>query len=104
MAIKHYEIDGIGQIRVQKRRGSKSMRLRISNDGTVTIGVPFWVPYKTALDYAKKQQDWILRHRPKSKVLMHGQKNILLHQTMVPDNADLMHEVNRFFQQNLHPK
>lgn len=88
MAIKHYEIDGIGQIRVQKRRGSKSMRLRISNDGTVTIGVPFWVPYKTALDYAKKQQDWILRHRPKSKVLMHGQKIGRTHTLMI-EKSDL---------------
>lgn len=73
MAIKHYEIDGIGKIRVQKRRGSKSMRLRISNDGVVTVGVPFWMPYKTALDYAKKQKDWIIKHRPAKKILTNNQ-------------------------------
>lgn len=73
MAIKHYEVDGIGKIRVQKRRGSKSMRLRISNDGVVTVGVPFWVPYKTALDYAKRQKDWILKHRPAKKILTNNQ-------------------------------
>lgn len=73
MAIKHYEIDGIGKIRVQKRRGSKSMRLRISNDGVITVGVPFWVPYKTALDYAKKQKDWIIKHRPTKKLLTNNQ-------------------------------
>ena len=74
MAIKHFQIDGIGKIRVQKRRGSRSMRIRISSDGVVTVGIPHWVPFRTALDFAKKQKPWIDKHRPENKIIAHGQK------------------------------
>lgn len=74
MAIKQFEIDGIGKIRVQKRRGSRSMRIRISSDGTVTVGIPYWVPFRTAIDFARKQADWISKHRPETKFIKHGQK------------------------------
>lgn len=79
MAIKHFEVDGIGKIRVQKRRGSRSMRIRISADGTVTVGIPHWIPFRTALDFAKKQTPWINKHRPEAKIITHGLKIGHLH-------------------------
>lgn len=74
MAVKYYELDGIGRIRVQKRRGTKSMRLKISQDGIITVGIPYWVPFKVALEFAKKQNEWIETHRPKKKYITIGQQ------------------------------
>jgi predicted metal-dependent hydrolase len=74
MAVKYYEINGIGQVRVQKRRGAKSMRLKISQDGTVTVGIPYWVPFNAAIEFAKKQNEWIEKHRPEQKTIKIGQK------------------------------
>jgi len=64
VAVKYFEVDGIGKIRVQKRRGSRSMRIRVAQDSSVTVGIPYWVPYKAALIYAKEHSHWILKHRP----------------------------------------
>lgn len=72
MAVKNFEVEGIGKIRVLKRRGSRSMRIKLSQDGTVTIGIPSWVPYRMAIDYAKKQSEWITKHRPTKQTLNHG--------------------------------
>lgn len=74
MAIKFFEIDGIGKIRVQKRRGSRAMRIKLAQDGTVSVVIPNWIPYKVALDYAKNQSDWINKHRPIKKTLVEGQQ------------------------------
>lgn len=72
MAVKTFEVEGIGKIRVLKRRGSKSMRIKLSQDSTVTVSVPSWVPYGIAIDYAKKQREWIIKHRPIKQTLSHG--------------------------------
>lgn len=74
MAVKEFELSGIGKIRVQKRRGSRSMRIKLSQDGSVTVGIPNWVPYKLALDYAKKQSEWIIKNRVIKEQFSHGQK------------------------------
>lgn len=74
MAIKNFNVNGIGDIRVQKRRGSRSMRIKLAQDGTITVGIPNWVPYRMAIDYAKKQSEWINRNLPSKKELKHGQK------------------------------
>lgn len=79
MAIKDFEINGIGTIRVHKRRGSKSMRIKLSRDGNITVGIPSWVPYKMAIDYAKKQTDWIIKNRPTKKNILNGQRIGRLH-------------------------
>ena len=71
--VKHFEINGIGKIRVQKRRGSKTMRIKISQEGTVTVVVPYWVPYRAALEFAKKQHEWIQIHTPHMKYITNGQ-------------------------------
>lgn len=73
MAVKYYDLDGIGRVRVQKRRGAKSMRLKLSNDGLITVGIPYWVPYNSAINFAKKQTEWINKHRPSVKTINHGQ-------------------------------
>jgi len=74
MAFKIFEVDGIGKIRVQKRRGSRSMRIKLTQDGTVSVVIPSWIPYKVALDYAKNQSEWIDKHRPAKKILVQGQQ------------------------------
>lgn len=101
MAIKNFEIDGIGSIRVQKRRGARSMRIKLAQDGTVTVGIPYWVPYRVALDYAKKQTNWINQHRPQKRHLVQGQKigrnhtlNYVIHSTSKPKVQNKDYVVN----------
>lgn len=74
MAVKSFDIQGIGSVLVKKRRGSKSMRIKLAQDGTITVSVPNWVPYRVAIDFALKQSVWIKKHQPPKKYISHGQR------------------------------
>lgn len=42
-----------------KRRGTRRLRLGINSSGQVRVGLPYWAPYKTAINFAKSRKDWI---------------------------------------------
>lgn len=59
MASRQIFIEGIGQVTLVKRRGTKNLRLSINASGRIRVGLPYWVPYKSAINFAKARQDWI---------------------------------------------
>lgn len=59
MATRLVFIEGIGQVTLAKRRGTRNLRLSINPNGRIRVGLPYWVPYKTAITFAKSRQDWI---------------------------------------------
>lgn len=62
MAVKQLNIEGIGLVDFQKRRGTRSVRIRISGQ-RVKVTMPQWVPYKAAMTYVLQQKSWILTHK-----------------------------------------
>ncbi len=42
-----------------KRRGTRNLRLSINASGRVRVGMPHWLPYKSAIAFAKDRRDWI---------------------------------------------
>lgn len=73
MAQKRVELANIGEVLLQRRKGTKHIRVRIRYDGVVQVGMPPWMPYKTALAFVQTQQDWIRKHRgaaERSQVLL----------------------------------
>ena len=59
MTQRQVNIDGIGEVTLDKRRGTRSLRLSINAAGRVRVGLPYWSPYKTAINFAKSRKDWI---------------------------------------------
>ncbi|MDO8591363.1 MAG: SprT family zinc-dependent metalloprotease [bacterium] len=59
MATRLVFIHGIGQVTLAKRRGTRNLRLSINPNGRVRVGLPYWVPYKTAINFAKERRSWI---------------------------------------------
>jgi predicted metal-dependent hydrolase len=76
VATKQVEIPGVGPVILYKRRGNRSLRLTIGNDGQVRVTMPYWLPYKTGEQFAVSRIDWITQHRSAAKpsVLQHGQQ------------------------------
>lgn len=70
MAERRFELDGIGEITVRRRRRSRHMRLSIAHDGRVRLSLPVWLPYQTGLVFARQKTDWIIRHRPASQPIL----------------------------------
>lgn len=79
MALKHYTVPGIGELRVQRRKGTRSMRIRLAQDGTVTVSLPYWMPYSAGVAFATSHREWITEHRTEKKHLYDGQKVGMYH-------------------------
>jgi predicted metal-dependent hydrolase len=67
MAQKTFQIEGLGEVIVAKRRGSKHLRLSINSKGQVRVGIPNWTPYSAGVTFAKSRQEWIQKHLKKSE-------------------------------------
>jgi predicted metal-dependent hydrolase len=52
---------------VVRRRGTRRYVLRVLDDGTVRVTVPWWGSRREALAFAASQQDWIDRQRAKRR-------------------------------------
>ena len=64
MAIKIVQIDGIGEVRISKRRGAKNMRISIVAGGDIRVSLPNWTPYQVGIEFAKSKAVWIAANRP----------------------------------------
>ena len=62
MPQKITNIQGIGEIVLAKRKGSRHIRLSISAAGKVRVGLPSWMPYAAGVEFARSRRDWINRH------------------------------------------
>jgi predicted metal-dependent hydrolase len=59
VAFKQFELEGIGPLKVYKRRGTRNIRLSVDHAGKVRVSIPTWLPYKTGLSYAVSKQGWL---------------------------------------------
>lgn len=56
---KNFEIPGVGQATIYKRRGMRNIRISISRSGKVRVNLPKWAPYITAERFAMRNRAWI---------------------------------------------
>src|SRR5690348_8731545 len=63
MAQKVIRIDGIGDVVLQKRKGTRSIRLTVGHDGSLRVSMPPWTPYKVGEAFAISKYDWIIKHQ-----------------------------------------
>lgn len=64
MPAKTLDIEGIGQVDMTKRRSSRNLRLSFGRDGSLKVSLPYYVPYRAAVEFVKSKRDWIAKHRP----------------------------------------
>lgn len=54
-----YEVAGIGTVYITKKRGQKTMRLRVDTKGLVQVSVPWMIPRYMAFEFIRSKRDWI---------------------------------------------
>lgn len=64
MAQKTVNLPGIGDVVLAKRKGTRHLRLSISADGRIRVGLPYWAPYQAGINFAQSRAEWIKRHNP----------------------------------------
>jgi predicted metal-dependent hydrolase len=62
MAQRTVFVPEIGEVILSKRRGSTHIRLSINAAGKVRVGIPYWTPYQTGIDFAKSKAGWIQKN------------------------------------------
>lgn len=73
MAIKFVEVEGLGKVRLQKRRGTRNLRIAITPEGEIRVSLPAWAPYKLGVEFARHKHTWVIKHRRPATLLKHGQ-------------------------------
>lgn len=71
MAVKIIDVENIGSVSFQKRRGARSIRLKVGLNGRVVVTQPFFVPYRTAISFVQKHAEWIVSEQQNRHVLLH---------------------------------
>lgn len=66
MPAKHVDLPSVGLVKLYKRRGTKSIRLSISNEGHVRVTLPMWTPYRVGMEFVLAKEDWILAQLPQT--------------------------------------
>lgn len=76
MAQKKVEIQGIGEVTIQKRRANRSIKLSVSYDGIVKVTMPTWAPYKMGIEFAKSKAVWLSDQQQTKKrhVFVNGER------------------------------
>lgn len=59
MSKSSFEVPQIGTIFVTKKRGQRTMRLRVDTKGLVQVSMPWLVPLSAAQDFVLSKRDWI---------------------------------------------
>jgi predicted metal-dependent hydrolase len=59
VAFKKFKVDGIGDITVYKRHGTRSIRLSVGHAGEIKVSMPTWVPYRTGIAYVQSKRQWL---------------------------------------------
>ena len=63
MSQKRIVLPEIGLVRLQKRKGIRSVRITVAHDGTLRVSMPVWSPYKVGEAFVLSKRDWILKHQ-----------------------------------------
>lgn len=59
MASRTIHVPDIGDVAILRKKGVRSMRLRVDPNGTVRLTIPWWVHTKIGLQFLLSKSDWI---------------------------------------------
>jgi predicted metal-dependent hydrolase len=70
MSVKIIEVPNIGAVSFQKRRGTRSIRLKIAPSGKIVVTMPYLVPYHAAVKFVEKHAEWVNEEQDKHTDLL----------------------------------
>lgn len=74
MAVKYIEVDGLGKVRLFKRRGTRNIRVTLTLQGEIRVSLPSWAPYKLGVQFVNNKRDWIIANKSQPRPLQPGQQ------------------------------
>lgn len=59
MAQQLVDIEGLGEVTIVKRRGSRNLRITVASNRKVRVSQPTWLPYSAGIKFAKSHIAWV---------------------------------------------
>ena len=63
------QINGIGEVKVNKKKGITRLSLRLKHDMLITVSQPYYLPFAAGFAFAKQQKGWIIKQKQKVRPL-----------------------------------
>ncbi len=57
------EVPELGKVHITKKRGQRSLRLRVDSKGQIQVSIPWIVPKSAALDFVLAKKDWLQKQQ-----------------------------------------
>jgi predicted metal-dependent hydrolase len=70
--VSYTHTDTFGQVRVHRRKGMRSIRISITQNGEVRLSLPFNVSLQKGLQFLQQKKDWVLQHKTEPQDLGDG--------------------------------
>lgn len=60
-------------VKIYKRKNSRHIKLSLSHQGDIKISLPYWASYKSAIQFAITQEDWLANNAKRKNNITAGQ-------------------------------
>ncbi len=90
------EVENVGTIKVTKKRGQRSLRIRLSPKGEVLVSAPWALPKIAIEKYVHDKKDWIVENKPTYDLVFFnsmkfGQNlELIIHENSVSNRSKLI--------------
>ena len=68
----YIETRDFGRVRVNKRRGSQTIRIAVSQSGEVRLSMPYRLSTQDGLRFLNEKKNWVNKHKTEPKYLEDG--------------------------------
>lgn len=73
--VKTFKIEGLGAVRLYRRRGMRSLKLSVDHDGQIRLTMPVWSSYRAGHQFLMANLKWLEQRKPKTpQRLGHGMR------------------------------
>lgn len=77
--VTYVETSDFGRVRVSRRRGSRSIRIAVSQSGEVRLSLPYKVSTQDGLNFLNDKKAWIAKHKTDQLYLEDGARIGIAH-------------------------
>ncbi len=70
--IEHIDVPDFGKVRISRRKGARSIRISLHQNGEVRLSLPFGVSTAEGVKFLEQKKTWIARHKNDTYVLTDG--------------------------------
>ncbi len=87
--IEFVEVAGIGKVRVSRRRGSRTMRISVTQNGEVRLSIPYRVSLKEGVKFLQQKQVWLDKHQTEETYLDSGARIGKAHRLIITPTTNI---------------